>query len=55
MSGLLKLTEPGDKVTNAQFLILFGTIYLSHETSPRIRQLIGLASLLCAAYLGLTQ
>ena len=55
MSGLLKHTELGDNMTQAQFLILFGVIYLSHETSPLVRQLIGLASLVCAAYLGLTQ
>jgi hypothetical protein len=54
-NGLPKITELGTNMTYIQFLVLVGAIYLSHEIHPILRQLIGLACLISAAYLGLTQ
>ena len=42
-------------MTTTQFLILAGMIYLSHETGPAMRTVIGLCYLGLAAFIGLTQ
>jgi hypothetical protein len=42
-------------MTGEQFLVLYGIIYLSHDTPPKVRQILGIGSILIAVCLGLTR
>jgi hypothetical protein len=42
-------------MTGEQFLVLCGLIYLSHDTDPHWRRVLGLGSILFAVWLGLTE